>query len=152
MALTDNVTTLGPDRRRLPVQFVRVWVVLVVVAAGLELTTRTPYQRVMLAAILLVALIIGIATFRRFGMRRGPLPQRSPQKPQRVTSAAFVAPILGLMIGYAGRFVVVPDSGDRSSFWAGSAGFLAGMAVAYPVIWLYACRRLDRRNASGRSA
>ena len=96
--------------------------VLVVVAAGLELTTRTPSQRVMLAAILLVALIIGIATFRRFGMRRGPLPQRFPQKSQRVTSAAFVAPVLGLMIGYAGRFAVVPDSGDRSSFWAGSAG------------------------------
>jgi len=39
----------GADRR-LPVQFFRVWVVLwVVVAAGLELTTRTPYQRVMLA-------------------------------------------------------------------------------------------------------
>lgn len=57
MALTDDVSS-GPDgRRRLPVQFVRVWVVLVVVAAGLELTTRTPYQRVALAAILLVALM-----------------------------------------------------------------------------------------------
>ena len=43
-------------------QVVRVWVVLVVVAAGLELTTRTSYQRVMLAAILLVALIDGITT------------------------------------------------------------------------------------------
>jgi len=148
--LTDPVTTLGPDRRRLPVQF-RVWAVLVVVAAGLELTTRTPYQRVMLAAILLVALVVGVATFRRFGIRRGPLPRRAPQKPQRVDAAAFIAPILGLMIGYAGRFLVVPDSGDRGTFWAGSAGFLAGMAVAYPVIWLYACRRLDRRNANGRS-
>ncbi len=140
----------GPDsQRRPPVQFVRVWVVLVVLAAGLELTTRTSYQRVMLAAILLMAIIIGAATFRRFGMRRGPLPQRSPQK---LTAAAFLAPMLCVAIGYAGRFTVVPDIDDRSSFWAGIAGFLAGTAVAYPVIWLYRSRRRDRGNVGDRAS
>ncbi len=149
MALTSGMTS-GPDRRRrLPVQFIRVWLVLVVVAAALELTTRTSYQRVMLAAILLVALIIGVATVRFFGVRRRPLPGRSPQK---LTPAAFVAPMLCLAIGYAGRFAVVPDIDDRSSFLAGTAGFLAGTAVAYPSIWMYLYRWRDRRNAGNRSA
>lgn len=145
--MTDGVAS-GPDRRRLPVQFVRVVLVLVVVVAGLELTTRTSYQRVTLATILLVALIVGVATFHRFGVRRGPLPERAPQK---LTAGKFIAPMLVLVIGYAGRFTVVPDF-DRSSSWAGMAGFLAGTAVAYPVIWLYLSRRRDRRNAGDRAA
>lgn len=65
-------------------------------------------------------------------MRRGPLPQLGLQK---LTAAAFIAPMLGVAVGYAGRFAVVPDIDDRSGFWAGIAGFLAGTAVAYPVIW-----------------
>lgn len=146
--MTDGVAS-GPDRRRLPVQFVRVWVALVVVAAVLELTTHTSYQRVTLAAILVVAVVIGIATFRFFGVRRGPLPQRAPQK---LTAAAFVAPMVGLVFGYAGRFAVVPDIDDRSGFLTGIAGLLAGTAVAYPSIWLYLNRRRDRRNVDRGSA
>lgn len=148
--MTDGVSSGPGSRRRLPVQFVRVWVVLVVVAAGLELTTRTSYQRVTLAVILLVALIIGIATFRRFGVRRGPLPQQAQQR-STVVGAAIVG-VLVVVIGDLGRYAVVPHIGDRGSFWPGIAGFAAGVAVAYPVMWLYLSRRLDRKDVGGRSA
>ncbi len=135
------IVRAGADRR-LPVQFFRVWVVLWVVAAGL--TTRTPYQRVMLAG--------GLAGSH--GCRRGDIP--SVRNAAEIATAAvsaeadrgyFLVPMLSVAISYAGRFAVVPDIDDRSSFLAGMAGFLAGAAVAYPVIWLYRCRRLDRRNA-----
>lgn len=121
---------------------------LVVVAAGLELTTHTSYQRIMLAAILLVAVIVGVATFRRFGVRRGPLPQQARQR-STVVGAAIVG-VLVVVIGDVGRYAVVPHIGDRSSFWPGMAGFAAGVAVAYPVMWLYLIRRFDRRNARNR--
>ncbi len=145
------MTSRSDSRRELPAWFLWIWLGLVVVAALLELTVPTSYQRVILAAILLVALLVGGATFRSFGVQRGPLPQRA----QKLTPAVFVIPVLCLVICYLGRFAVAaPGSDSRSNFGAGFAGLFAGAAVAHPLsawMWRSVYRRRDRRNTGNRS-
>lgn len=84
-----------------------------VIAAALDPTTRTSYQRVTLAGILLVAIIVGIATFRSFGVQRRPSPKRSPQG---LTRAGVAIPMLRWLLCYAGKFAVVPPGDDRGNF------------------------------------
>lgn len=53
-------TNAHDSQRRLPAWFLWMWAGAVIIAAALELTIRTSYQRITLAGILLVAIIVGI--------------------------------------------------------------------------------------------